>query len=55
MGEAMKRADIAEAKLEMIEATLMKTEEKLRLATRTSGLSEPTTLNASSTGPITAQ
>ena len=52
--EAEKRADIAEAKLEMMEVTLMKTEEKLRLASRMTSGGELTALNVSSAGPISA-
>lgn len=45
---AERRADVAEAKLEMMEVTLSKTEEKLRLASRMTGSAETNVIGASS-------
>ena len=47
---AERRADVAEAKLEMMEVTLSKTEEKLRLASRMTGSAETNVIGASSGG-----
>ena len=52
--EAEKRADIAEAKLEMMQATLEKTEDKLRLASRMTGTSEANVLGSGAAGALTA-
>ena len=50
MAAAERRADVAEAKLEMMEVTLSKTEEKLRLASRMTGSAETNVIGASSGG-----
>lgn len=52
--EAEKRADIAEAKLEMLESTLARTEEKLRSASRMTGSTEPSVIAVGATGALTA-
>ena len=53
--EAEKRASVVEAKLEMVQESLFKTEEKLRLASRVSGAGDANVLSvAGSGGAMTA-